>query len=106
MRDIIYISNLDSSDVQESLARYKLLDYFDEFGDWAKVAGAWYAGSGWVRSSFKEGMLHRDSGEKRIDYYGSKNTYSGKYTYIRNILTNFKKILGKDVNSCVHYINQ
>ena len=103
MRDIIYISNLDSADVQESLARYKLLDYFDEFGDWAKVAGSWYAGSGWVRKHFKESMLHRNLSEERIDYYGSKNTYSGKYTYIKNILINFKKILGKDVNSCVPY---
>ena len=101
MSNILDKSGISKGEGQEKLSSDVMKRYFDKFGDWAKVAIAWYAGPG-SRAiiNFDENKLSDDYNEGRIGYLDSKNTYSGVYTYSRKVMKNFKAILGSRANSC------
>jgi hypothetical protein len=45
---------------QEKVARFKLQQYYDKFGNWEDVASAWYSGS--PRSAYTSAQLNRKQG--------------------------------------------
>ena len=101
MSIIIDESGISDGESQETLSRDMMQKYFRKFGDWAKVAIAWYAGAGSSEIiNFDENKLSDDYNEARIGYLHSSNKYSGVYTYSRKVMKNFKAILGSRSNSC------
>ena len=54
---------------QEIVAKNKMLEYYKKFGDWRKVAEAWYGGEGAVDWSAKEKAARQAGGNPSLDEY-------------------------------------